>query len=103
MRLIPEPPGGAHGINAQAIPPGALRARSMQLTVVAAAERHGEFVADLTAERPGLRKAQMMRVGGLAAADQAGLRRNVFQMRFITTARDAHNAAAFVRLVAFVV
>ena len=32
-----------------------------------------EFVADLAAQRPPLRKAQVMRVGGSARADHAGL------------------------------
>jgi hypothetical protein len=36
------------------------------------AERDREFVADLLAEPARLRKAQMVRVAGLAAADDAG-------------------------------
>jgi hypothetical protein len=34
----------------------------MQLTMVRAAERHGELVADLLAKAPRLGKAQVMRV-----------------------------------------
>ena len=37
------------------------------------AKRDSVFVADLLAEPPRLRKTQMVRVAGLAAADQAGL------------------------------
>ena len=51
----------------------ALVADPVQGAVVGAAERHHEFVADLAAERPRLGEAQVVRVGRLAAADQAGL------------------------------
>jgi len=37
------------------------------------AERHGEFVAGFAAERARLQVAQVVRVGWLAAADEAGL------------------------------
>ena len=35
--------------------------------MMAAAQRHREFIADLSTERPVLDKAQMMRIGGAAA------------------------------------
>ena len=41
--------------------------------MMATAERHGEFVADLEAETSGLRKPQMMGIAGLPGTDQAGL------------------------------
>ncbi len=41
--------------------------------MVAAAERHGELVADFAAEGARLGEAQMMSIARLAAADQAGL------------------------------
>jgi hypothetical protein len=41
--------------------------------MVAAAEWDGEFVADLAAERPALREAQMVSITRLPAADQARL------------------------------
>ena len=37
------------------------------------AERHRKFIADLLSEPARLRKAQMVRVAGLSAADKAGL------------------------------
>ena len=43
----------------------------MNLTMVSATERDRELVADLAAERPCLGKAQMMGIGGTAAADEA--------------------------------
>ena len=41
--------------------------------MMTAAERHREFVAHLSAKRPMLRKAHMMRIGGRATANQTGL------------------------------
>ena len=55
----------------------------MQLPMMPAAERYGEFVADFEPERSGLRKAQVMRIGWLPAADQAGLRGDEPQMGFV--------------------
>jgi len=45
----------------------------MQFTVMRPAERHRKFIADLLSEPALLRKAQMVRVAGLSAADEAGL------------------------------
>ena len=45
----------------------------VKLAVVGAADRNGEFIADLAAERAKLGKAQMMGVGRRATAQQAGL------------------------------
>jgi hypothetical protein len=42
----------------------------MDLAMMAAAERHCKFVADLAAKRPVLRKAQVMRIGWRATANQ---------------------------------
>jgi len=56
----------------------------MQLPVVAAAEGHGELIADFETDCPGLRKAQVMGIAGLPAADQAWLRSDKFQMRLVT-------------------
>jgi hypothetical protein len=56
----------------------------MQLAMMTAAERYGELVADFETERSGLREAQVMRIGWLSAADQAGLGGHEPQMRFVT-------------------
>jgi hypothetical protein len=61
------------GIDARRRPPSRLVAASMDLTMMAATKGNSEFVTDLAAKRSWLRKTQMMRVGGRAAADQAGL------------------------------
>jgi hypothetical protein len=48
----------------------------MDLTMMHAAERHRELIADLSAECRGLCEAQMMGVGGLASADNTWLGRD---------------------------
>ena len=45
----------------------------MHLAMMAAAQRHGEFIADLAAQCRVLGKAQMMRVGRQPAANEARL------------------------------
>ena len=73
MRLEPERAGGSGRIDAGPLPPGRFVATAMHLAMMAAAERHGELVAHLAAKRRMLGKAQMMRIGGYAAANEAGL------------------------------
>ena len=51
-----------------------------------AAERDGEFVADLLCQPARLRKAQVVRVGWFAAADEAGLFGHKPQMLFVPQA-----------------
>lgn len=48
--------------------------------MMTAAERNGEFVADLEADRSWLGKSQVMRVARLPAADETGLRSNELKM-----------------------
>jgi hypothetical protein len=42
----------------------------MQLPMMTAAERYGEFVADFETQCSGLRKPQVMRIGRLLAANE---------------------------------
>jgi hypothetical protein len=56
----------------------------MQLSMMTAAERYGEFVADFKAERSGLREPQVLRIGWQSATDEAQLRGNKSQMGFVT-------------------
>ena len=65
------------------LPPDHFIAGLMQLSMMPAAERYGEFVADFKTERSGLREPQMMRIGWLPAADEAWLRGNKSQMGFV--------------------
>ncbi|MGB8558085.1 MAG: hypothetical protein WCD62_06485, partial [Pseudolabrys sp.] len=60
-------------IHPLAFPPRALIAGLVQLPMMAAAQRHCEFIAHLEANGSGLGKPQMMWIGGLPAADDARL------------------------------
>ena len=55
----------------------------MKLSMMDTTQRDREFVTDLHADRSGLGEPQMMRVAGLAAADQARLLCHEFQMIFV--------------------
>jgi hypothetical protein len=73
VRLFPKSLSDVEYIDLEALPPDHFIACLMQLTVMAAAERNGELVADFETKRSGLRKPQVMRVTGLPPADEAGL------------------------------
>jgi len=62
------------------LPPFPLIAGGMILIVMDGTERDREFVADLERQASGLRKPNMMRVRGRAAADQARLAPDVAQV-----------------------
>jgi hypothetical protein len=72
------------GLDLESLPPNQFVARLMQLAVMAAAERDGEFVAHFHADGPGLGKSDVMRIAGLAATNQAWLPGNEFQVLFVT-------------------
>jgi hypothetical protein len=55
------------------LPPSDLISSLMQLSVMAAAERDGELIADFEPQRPWLGKPQVMRIGRLPSAGEAGL------------------------------
>src|SRR5262245_29999455 len=78
--FVPERLGDAERINARGRPPGRFLADPMDFAVVHATERDRELVARLAPKRSRLRVAQMMWVGGLATADQAGLAGHVAQV-----------------------
>src|SRR5580704_6761178 len=73
MRLQPQRAGGNGRIDTGLLPPRGFIATAMDLTVVAAAQRHGELIADLAAKCPALGKAQVMSIGRNAATDKARL------------------------------
>ena len=70
---VPEHLRNAEGIDAGGLPPGLFVADAMHLAVVRSAERHRELITRLAPQRTRLRIAQVMRVGWLAATDEAGL------------------------------
>ena len=73
MGLKPKRPGCSRRIGTGLLPPCRFVTAAMDFAMVSAAEWHGEFVAHLAAKRPILGKAQMVRIGWRAAADQTGL------------------------------
>jgi len=73
MRLNPELPRGADRVDTFSAPPIGFIAGAVQFAMMATAERHGEFVADLDPETSGLRKAQRVGIARLPGTDQAGL------------------------------
>jgi hypothetical protein len=71
--LKPQRASGCGWINAGARPPNGFVATAVDVAMVPAAERDGELVADLAAERSGLGKSQMVGVRRPSAANQARL------------------------------
>ena len=70
---LPERRSHAARLDPVSAPPGAFIAAPMKFAVVRSAQWHCELVTDLLAKSARLRKAQMMRVAGLSATDEAGL------------------------------
>jgi hypothetical protein len=73
MHLQPQRAGSEGRINASSFPPRGFIARAMDLAMMAAAQRHGELIADLAANRAVLREAQMMGICRPAPANQTRL------------------------------
>ena len=86
MAFFPQLFGSLHWPNPQIRPPGLFIAKLVELSVMASAKWHGEFVADFEAQRSRLCKLQVMRIGGQISTDKAGLRSNKPQVRFVTQA-----------------
>ena len=65
--------------------------------MVAAAKWHRKLVADFQSNGSGLGKAQVMRIRGLSAADQARLRCDKLEMRLVASPLGfANSELAFV-------
>jgi hypothetical protein len=58
----------------QLLPPRSFVAAPVQVPMMRAAEGHGVFVADLAPEGAALRKLEMVRIRGTAAAGKTRLR-----------------------------
>src|SRR5450755_4306253 len=68
----------------------------MQLAMMEPADRNRKLVADLAAQRPGLGKTQMVRVGGRAAADETRLSRYELAVLLVAKANGlARKTGAF--------
>ena len=86
MGFEPQLTGRDGRVDAGFAPPRRFIAMTMELAVMTAAERHGELVADLAAERPALGKAQVMGVGRFTTTDQTSLLRHKAHMVAIADA-----------------
>ena len=73
MRFQPQRAGGYGRIDSGLFPPRGFITTTMDLPVVAATQRHGEFIARLARKRAGLGEAQMMGIAGDPTANQTRL------------------------------
>ena len=73
MGLEPQVASRNGRIKSGFLPPSDLIAAAMYRAMVPSAQRHGELIADLSAECPTLRKAQVVGIAGLATANQTRL------------------------------
>jgi hypothetical protein len=89
--LSPELTGDFDGVDPGRRPPGLLIAGAMDRAMMRAAERDGEFIAGLAAERPRLQVAEMMRIGLFAAAEEACLLGNVAKVLAVSIAPRCRN------------
>ena len=80
------PPDDFDRVDAGLLPPGFLVTSPMNCAMVGAAKRNGEFIAGLAAKRARLHKSNVMRVRGLAAAQQARLLRHEAEMLLVPVA-----------------
>src|SRR5262249_28765484 len=72
-RFLPKLTSNFDGIDACGLPPGAFVAGAMRGPVMHAAKRDREFIARLAGQGARLHVAQMMRIGWLAATNEARL------------------------------
>jgi len=79
MALEPKHTGRGGRIDAGGLPPGGFIAAGMDLTVVGAAQRDGELIADFAAERATLCKADVVGICGSPTADQARMLSDKFE------------------------
>ena len=83
MRFAPKLLSGSESINTGLCPPCDFVTRAVNLAMVTAAKRDGEFVADFTPQGRRLREPQMMRIRRLSSAYQARPPGDVFHVMAI--------------------
>jgi hypothetical protein len=84
MAFEPQRAGRDRRVNTGLLPPFSFVAVPMEFAMMTAAERNGEFIADLAAERLALHKSEMMRICRPPAADQAGMLGDISDMIPVT-------------------
>src|SRR5262249_26545347 len=83
---LPEFSGDGERVDTSRFPPQRLVAGAVELAVVQAAERNGEFVADLAPEGELLGEADVVRLGRLAPANEAGSGGHVLEVLLVANA-----------------
>ena len=86
MRLQPQRAGRDDWIDTGLDPPCGFIAATMNLAVVAPAQRHGKLIAHFSPERAMLREPQMMGIRGSTTANQARLFGHVLDVALVTKA-----------------
>jgi hypothetical protein len=86
MRFDPQCAGSNGRIKHGFPPPRGFIATAMYLAMVPSTQGHGELIADLATECPGLGEAQMLRVGRAATADKTRLPGDIPDMLAIADA-----------------
>ena len=72
-------------LNTELCPPSHFVTGLMHVAMMGTTERHRELIADLEAEAPRLREAQVVGIRRLAATNDAGLRCNKLAMAFVAS------------------
>lgn len=83
VRRRPQAARGFEWLKPVLRPPLPFLGCTVQFTMMRPTERHRKFIADLLTEPARLRKTQMVRVTGFAAADEAGLPRDKAQVLLV--------------------
>ena len=79
-RHLPEPAGNLDRIDAGLPPPRTLVARAVHRAMMPATKWDRELITDLAAERTGLGETEVVRVRGLAAAQETRLLDDIAQV-----------------------
>ena len=96
---LPQVSGNSDRVNFDRFLPRCFVASSVQYTMMGAAERDSEFIADPAAQGLGLHESQVMGVARLPPGQKARLRRHELQMGTIAVAaRLAQGKRAFVEM-----
>jgi hypothetical protein len=86
VRFAPQTLRNLHRLYVGGLPPFLFVAAAMEVTVVDAAQRHCELIANLAPKCARLPKLDVMRIGRTPAADHARERAHEVPMRFIAFA-----------------
>jgi hypothetical protein len=84
--VLPHPVRNSDRVDASGRPPCCLIAAPVKSTMVGAAQRHRELIANPAAQGPGLHESEVMGVARLPPTEQAWLRRHELQMGAIAVA-----------------